>query len=468
MFVGVPERTHPGDLVIADVAASGSTTFADPVGWHVLSRTDYGTATVELTMWRLWESADGSRYDIVRHGADVSVGLAAYSGIDGGQPVGEHSTGYTHQSTAHRAPSVTARDPDSLVAAHYAVFAVDGTRVPAGFVERWREYGQLLPDGLMVDGSDHDQSAAGASGDKYLGTSYPHDSVGHLTVIKPAPAVPQSMPASSLSATNANGSSPSSTSAATPPARSGYWELGATGHVYAFGDAPPLGEANDYLPVGATAVHIEASPSGQGYWIVDDRGDVFGFGDASYLGGSPALAKGETISSLSATPDGGGYWLFSSRGRAVPYGNAEWLGDMAVVPLNGPVLGSVATPSGRGYYMVAADGGTFAFGDAAFHGSMGARRLNSPLVGLVPDRHGAGYWLVAGDGGVFAFDAMFVGSMGGQPLNKPVIGMVSYGNGYLMVASDGGIFDFSDKAFGGSLGGEPPTDPIVGVTATPV
>ena len=246
------------------------------------------------------------------------------------------------------------------------------------------------------------------------------------------------------------------------PARSGYWMLGSTGSVYAFGDAPHRG-----APAGVPTTNLAATPSGAGYWVVSAGGAVRAFGDAPYLGGSPVLLPGESITSISARADGAGYWLFSDKGRAFSYGTARWLGYMGLARLNGPVLGSVATPSGDGYYMVASDGGVFAFGDAVFRGSMGAARLNGPVVGLAPDPDGQGYWLVASDGGVFAFDAPFRGSMGGRPLNRPVVGLVAYGNGYLMVASDGGIFSFSDRPFAGSLGANPPADPIVAVAPLP-
>ena len=252
-----------------------------------------------------------------------------------------------------------------------------------------------------------------------------------------------------------------------PPtqARNGYWMVGSTGDVFAFGDAASLGSAP--MPAGTRATNMTATPSGNGYWVVNNAGKVFAFGDAAVLGGNPPLAAGESVTSISSSKSGAGYWLFTSAGRVFPFGDAQFLGDMTGVRLNGPVLGSVATPSGNGYYMVASDGGIFAFGDASFHGSMGNQHLNGPVVGLAPDPDGAGYWLVANDGGIFAFDAPFRGSMGSTKLNKPVIGMVAYGDGYLMVAADGGIFDFSSKPFVGSLGGNPPANPIVAVTPIP-
>ncbi|HEU5002281.1 MAG TPA: fibronectin type III domain-containing protein [Actinomycetota bacterium] len=247
-----------------------------------------------------------------------------------------------------------------------------------------------------------------------------------------------------------------------PPPRPGYWMLGSSGQVYAFGAAANDGSPS--LPAGAKAVDVVSTPDGNGYWVVDTRGEVWAYGDAAYLGGGPALNAGESVTSLSATPTGRGYWLFTNLGRAVAYGDAPFLGDMTGIRLNGPVLGSVAAPDGKGYYMVGSDGGIFSFGDAVFQGSMGGQHLNKPVVGLAPNPAGPGYWLVASDGGIFAFGPPFLGSMGATRLNKPVIGMANYGTGYLMVASDGGIFAFSNLAFAGSLGDSPPAAPIVAVS----
>ncbi len=239
--------------------------------------------------------------------------------------------------------------------------------------------------------------------------------------------------------------------------QSGYWMLGADGHVYAFGSATDFGSASD--PVVALA----ARHGGSGYWLVDRSGTVHAFGSATYHGGRPALLAGESVSTISGTPSGNGYWLFTTLGRAFAYGDAHFYGDMRAVHLNGPVVASVATPTGHGYYMVGSDGGVFSFGDAHFHGSMGGAHLNRPIVGLSPTPDNRGYWLVASDGGVFAFDAPFRGSLGRLVLNRPVNGLVAYGNGYLMVASDGGVFTFSNKRFVGSLGAHPPAAPIVGI-----
>jgi alpha-tubulin suppressor-like RCC1 family protein len=265
--------------------------------------------------------------------------------------------------------------------------------------------------------------------------------------------------ASALSSVVRPGTSPPTPNP--PPTPSGYWMVGSSGNVYAFGHVGYFGNAS------TTAVtHIEPTPSRHGYWIVDAAGSVFAFGDAHFLSPADPLAPGEFVTSLSSTPTGRGYWLFTNRGRAMSRGDAPFLGDMRAATLNGGIVGSVATPTGKGYYMVGSDGGVFSFGDARFHGSMGGAHLNQPVIALVPTANNHGYWLVASDGGIFSFGAPFRGSMGGTVLNRSVVGMIRYGNGYLMVASDGGVFDFSNLPFRGSLAAHPPQPPIVSAAAT--
>jgi uncharacterized delta-60 repeat protein len=247
----------------------------------------------------------------------------------------------------------------------------------------------------------------------------------------------------------------------------GYWMLGATGAVHAFGAAPVLPPVS--MPAGVQALDLDPVAGGRaGYRILTTAGGVLTAGDAPQYpmtGSFGSTAFGDMPVSISATPTGKGYWVFTSQGRVRTFGDAQSFGDMAGTKLNAAVIDSVATPSGRGYYMVASDGGIFSFGDAAFHGSMGATLLNAPVRALVPDPDGRGYWLVASDGGIFAFDAPFRGSMGQTPLNQPVTGMVAFGDAYLMVASDGGTFNFSSLPFFGSLGGNRPPYAIKAIAA---
>ena len=70
--------------------------------------------------------------------------------------------------------------------------------------------------------------------------------------------------------------------AATPDG-SGYWEVGADGGVFAFGDAGFYGSMGGQR-LEPPIVGIGATPDGQGYWEVGADGGLFAFGDAGFYG----------------------------------------------------------------------------------------------------------------------------------------------------------------------------------------
>jgi hypothetical protein len=194
---------------------------------------------------------------------------------------------------------------------------------------------------------------------------------------------------------------------------------------------------------------------GTGYWTLGANGHVLNFGAAKSFG-SAQLDSGEHAVALSPTGTGRGYWITNSRGAIEPFGDAHPLGSTAGMHLNAPVIGMTTTPTGKGYWLLARDGGVFTFGDAKFAGSTGAMHLNAPIIAMAATATGKGYWLLGADGGVFTFgDARFFGSTGAMKLNAPVVGMgtAAGGGGYWLLASDGGMFSFGNAKFYGSLPG---------------
>jgi len=230
----------------------------------------------------------------------------------------------------------------------------------------------------------------------------------------------------------------------------GYWLATTAGTVFPF-DAPTLGSVT--RPLVKPIVGMAALRDGSGYWQVGADGQVFAFGESVFLGSMGGKVLSKPIVGMAATPTGDGYWLVATDGGIFAYGDAPFLGSTGAIRLNKPIVGMAATPSGKGYWLVASDGGIFAYGDAGFFGSTGNIRLNKPVVGMAPTPNGKGYWMVATDGGIFAYgNAPFYGSTGGITLAKPINGMLrtSTGRGYLMVASDGGVFSYGDSEFKGS------------------
>jgi hypothetical protein len=218
--------------------------------------------------------------------------------------------------------------------------------------------------------------------------------------------------------------------------------------------------------VSAHIVGIAATADGNGYWEVGADGAIYAFGDAVNYGSLAGVSLNKPIVAMAATPDGKGYWLLGGDGGVFTFGDARFFGSVGGRALNQPVVGMAATPDGNGYWLVAADGGIFTFGDAPFEGSTGAIHLEKPVVGMAVDPITGGYWLVAADGGIFSFNAPFYGSTGQLKLTDPVVGMeaAADGSGYRFVSSDGGVFDFN-QPFAGSLGGQTLPAPIVGIAA---
>ena len=237
----------------------------------------------------------------------------------------------------------------------------------------------------------------------------------------------------------------------------GYYEAGANGAVFAYGDAFFRGDMAK-KPLSAPIISMALTHDGGGYWLLGRDGGVFSFGDAGFYGSTGGIALNKPVVGMSPDPDGGGYWLVASDGGIFAFGAAPFYGSTGAIHLNEPIVGMAPTPDGRGYWLVASDGGVFAFGDAGFYGSTGAIHLNEPIVGMAPTPDGRGYWLVASDGGVFAFgDASFYGSTGSIRLNRPMVSMASTpdGGGYWLVANDGGVFAFGDAPFDGSAASTP-------------
>src|ERR1019366_6605332 len=224
---------------------------------------------------------------------------------------------------------------------------------------------------------------------------------------------------------------------------------------------PPLPQA-----ISAPIIGLVATSDGKGYWEAGADGAIYAFGDATNFGSLAGTPLNGRIVGIAATPDGKGYWLLGADGGVFTFGDAQFYGSVGGQVINKPVVGMAATPDGKGYWLVASDGGIFTFGDAPFYGTAGNLPAQKPVVGMAVDVATGGYWLVASDGGIFSFHAPFYGSTGNIKLAKPIVGMEADpdGSGYRFVASDGGVFDFN-QPFVGSLGGQALPAPIVGMAS---
>ena len=135
----------------------------------------------------------------------------------------------------------------------------------------------------------------------------------------------------------------------------------------------------------APIVGIAATPDGNGYWEVGADGGVFAFGDAGFYGSMGGKPLNKPIVGMAATPDGKGYWLVASDGGVFAFGDARYSGSMGGRTLNAPMVGIAANPDGTGYWTVASDGGVFAFGDAPYFGSATGQIVGTSVVGIASE-----------------------------------------------------------------------------------
>jgi hypothetical protein len=202
----------------------------------------------------------------------------------------------------------------------------------------------------------------------------------------------------------------------------GYWLVGATGEVFAYGDA------RNYGSLGAGSRHVVAllaSADDRGYWIVTDDGVLSRFGDARPLGPDalPAADLWSPIVAAAALPDGLGAWLTNAEGDVFTLGKAVSYGSLTGVRLSSPVTGIAATPSGQGYWLTEADGQTFHFGNA-LGGRPAAKKLAGSVVGISPTEDNRGFWEVSDDGSVLTGgDATTRGSTSIDQTGSPVVGI---------------------------------------------
>jgi len=236
------------------------------------------------------------------------------------------------------------------------------------------------------------------------------------------------------------------------PTGNGYWQVGADGGLFNFGDAAFHGSEGG-SQLNAPIVGMAVDKATGGYWMVASDGGIFAF-NAPFVGSEGGQPLNAPIVGMAAMPDGAGYWLVGSDGGIFAFGDAGFHGSEGGQQLNAPIVAMKASSDGAGYWLVGSDGGIFAFGNAGFHGSEGGQHLNAPIVGMDEDNATGGYWLVASDGGIFALGAPFYGSMGGKSLQKPMVAVASdvYEGGYWTTAADGGVFSFA-APFLGSVAG---------------
>ena len=240
----------------------------------------------------------------------------------------------------------------------------------------------------------------------------------------------------------------------------GYWLAAASGNVYAFGDAPPLGGPDR---AGAQFVDLATTNTGRGYWYVTHDGRVVGVGDAASLGSvSERSRRGGAIVAIAARPQADGYWVLQSDGDVHAFGAAP-----ALAPLDRAAAYTdlAATPSGDGFWALDARGVVHARGDARL---FGAATRPATAIAIAPTPAGDGYWILSALGQIDARGAAVQRGEPGVGGAYVDLAVTRSGNGYWVADAQGRVYAFGDAPHYGELGRPLLRGaPVVAIAVTP-
>jgi hypothetical protein len=269
-------------------------------------------------------------------------------------------------------------------------------------------------------------------------------------------------------ATNAAGTSPVATSAATGVVRlpGVFWLFTAYGNVFTSAGAPWYGSPAAAHSGATFLAGMAPTADLLGYWLTDSSGQVLPYGDAPALAMTPALALSHPIIGIVAAPTGG-YWLYTAYGNVYTSSGATWYGSPAGRSGNRLITGMASTPDGKGYWLVDSSGQVYPYGDAGSLTVRPAPPTAHPIEGIVASP-GGGYWLYTAYGNIYTSSgATWYGSPRASGAGESSIaGMAATpdGRGYRLVDSSGRMFAYGDapQLSVGLPSARPPITGIVG------
>lgn len=140
-----------------------------------------------------------------------------------------------------------------------------------------------------------------------------------------------------------------------------------------FGLTPPT-PGGGRVTLNAPIVSVVRTPSGKGYWEFGADGGVFSYGDAGFHGSMGGKHLNKPVVAAACTTSGAGYWMVAADGGVFAFGDAPAMPNNPLpgVKLAAPITSATPTPTNEGLWLAGADGGIFALGDAKFLGRAGA------------------------------------------------------------------------------------------------
>ncbi|HYZ91820.1 MAG TPA: Ig-like domain-containing protein [Actinomycetota bacterium] len=163
-----------------------------PAGWTLVRSTDLGTVMRGVVYKRRATATDAAKtsYTVTFVQPVLASGaIAAWSGVDPTNPIGDIKDATSPLGSSLTVPSVFGRAGGRAV----ATFAVVGGPVtrPPFMIERWEISSSGNRDGLIAtsEGADQALAADGQTGDRTATAGLGVAWIGHLIALRPAPVV---------------------------------------------------------------------------------------------------------------------------------------------------------------------------------------------------------------------------------------------------------------------------------------
>jgi hypothetical protein len=182
-----PSGTASGDVLVAAIDISGTTTVTAPSGWTLVRSTTSGSSLTQATYVHTAGTSEPSSYQWRFSSSRLASGVvAAYVGVNGTTPVDVSSAGSSSGSTSIVGPSVTTTTAGDLLLGAFGATANASVTPPTGMLE---ENEQLAGSGntrVLTELSDQQLGAVGATGTRTATLSKSGANVGQLIALRPS------------------------------------------------------------------------------------------------------------------------------------------------------------------------------------------------------------------------------------------------------------------------------------------
>jgi hypothetical protein len=182
-----PSGTASGDVLVAAIEISGTTTVTAPSGWTLVRSTTSGSTLTQATYVHIAGSSEPSSYQWRFAASRLASGaVAAYVGVDGTTPVDVSSGGSSSGSTSIVGPSVTTTTAGELLIGAFGGAANASLTPPTGMLEENEQLAGTGNNRVVVELSDQQLGAAGATGNRTATLSKSGANVGQLIALRPS------------------------------------------------------------------------------------------------------------------------------------------------------------------------------------------------------------------------------------------------------------------------------------------